>query len=225
MAKKPIHRCKYCLRTDFPCRSAVTRHIRKAVACSTAWNNELALLGNIHVFDEPHNFAPAPAPAPPSDLLEAPQPDSDVDMTFELENGFQFPLDPQESSEDDEEPPSKRARVEDVEDDDEDDLPQRNEARWVEDYPTPVAEVIATAKTMFEEWEENQKLTGSGRWAPFENEEEWEIAQWLMKHVGQGAIDEYLKLNIVSSPLHFCTPEAEGEHTVDAQSKSVVISE
>ena len=45
-------------------------------------------------------------------------------------------------------------------------------------------------------------LTGASKWSPFKNEDEWELAQWLLKNVGQSAIDEYLKLPSVSSS-HF----------------------
>ena len=34
-------------------------------------------------------------------------------------------------------------------------------------------------------------------WAPFKDEEEWELFRWLIKHVGQNRIDEFLKLSIV----------------------------
>ncbi|KAH9913718.1 uncharacterized protein B0H18DRAFT_887808 [Fomitopsis serialis] len=33
-------------------------------------------------------------------------------------------------------------------------------------------------------------------WAPFKDEEEWELFRWLIKHVGQNRIDEFLKLSI-----------------------------
>ena len=35
-------------------------------------------------------------------------------------------------------------------------------------------------------------------YGPFTNNEEWELAQWLSRRVGQKAIEEYLKLSIVS---------------------------
>ncbi|KAI6103380.1 hypothetical protein F5141DRAFT_962869, partial [Pisolithus sp. B1] len=35
-------------------------------------------------------------------------------------------------------------------------------------------------------------------WAPFHSEEEWELARFLMKNVGQTRMDEFLKLDINS---------------------------
>jgi hypothetical protein len=70
--------------------------------------------------------------------------------------------------------------------------------RWTEEYPGRVAEASGTAKTRFDEWQEEQMFTGVSKWSPFTNEEEWELAQWLLKNVGQSAIDDYLKLPSVS---------------------------
>ena len=36
-------------------------------------------------------------------------------------------------------------------------------------------------------------------WAPFEDLEEWDLAQWLLLNAGQNATDKFLKLPIVSN--------------------------
>ncbi|KAF9562392.1 hypothetical protein CPC08DRAFT_797291, partial [Agrocybe pediades] len=51
--------------------------------------------------------------------------------------------------------------------------------------------------TTFEIWREEQSINNTSEWSPFASEEEWELAQWLMKSVGQTAVDDYLKLHIV----------------------------
>ncbi|KAF8228358.1 hypothetical protein L208DRAFT_1291921, partial [Tricholoma matsutake] len=44
-------------------------------------------------------------------------------------------------------------------------------------------------------WEEQSAL-GKNKWAPFASQEECDLAEWLMKSVGQNSIDEFLKLPI-----------------------------
>ncbi|EJF60224.1 hypothetical protein DICSQDRAFT_63569 [Dichomitus squalens LYAD-421 SS1] len=86
--------------------------------------------------------------------------------------------------------------VEDVPDEDLDagGLPR---CPWVEDYPGPAGTPLGGAKTLFEEYRDVHKEAGKGRWAPFESEEEWELAQWLLTSgLSQQAIDKYLKLDI-----------------------------
>ena len=70
--------------------------------------------------------------------------------------------------------------------------------RWTEAYPGGVAQGYGRAKTTFDDWRDEQMLTGASQWSPFEDEEEWELTQWLFKNVGQSAIDEYMKLPSVS---------------------------
>ena len=70
--------------------------------------------------------------------------------------------------------------------------------RWTEAFPACVAEGHGRARTRFDDWRSQQILTGASQWSPFEDEDEWELTQWLFKNVGQSAIDEYLKLPSVS---------------------------
>ncbi|KAF8868528.1 hypothetical protein BD779DRAFT_1397671, partial [Infundibulicybe gibba] len=53
-------------------------------------------------------------------------------------------------------------------------------------------------KTKFELLLENQIRDGTDQWAPFASQEEWGLAVWLMKNVGQTSTDEFLKLPAVS---------------------------
>lgn len=81
--------------------------------------------------------------------------------------------------------------MEEVEDED---APGR---RYVQSYPEGAAYILGQGKTMFETYREEQDGRKEQRWAPFQDKEEWELAQWLMKNVGQMKIDEFLKLDIV----------------------------
>ncbi|KAJ7880813.1 hypothetical protein B0H14DRAFT_3764554 [Mycena olivaceomarginata] len=85
----------------------------------------------------------------------------------------------------------QRATVEEVEDEDE---------RYVQDFPEhfEAGKGMDECKTYFETLRDNQKAEGSAPWYPFESEEEWELAQWLITSgLSQTKTDDYLKLNVV----------------------------
>jgi hypothetical protein len=47
-------------------------------------------------------------------------------------------------------------------------------------------------------WREQQENTLS-RWGPFEDQDEWELAKWLVRNVGQKQLNTFLTLDIVRS--------------------------
>jgi hypothetical protein len=72
--------------------------------------------------------------------------------------------------------------------------------RYIEDYPE---EYLAGAtwghcRPLFESLDEERKREGGNRWTPFEDEDEWQLAEWLIRNVGQKQTDSFLKLPIVS---------------------------
>ena len=91
--------------------------------------------------------------------------------------------------------PSKRARVEkDIED-----LPcWPASGRFTEQYPGVTATILGKKMTIFESMEAAELENDENEWAPFLDEDEWELAQFLMQNVGQKKMDKYLKLKIVS---------------------------
>jgi hypothetical protein len=93
------------------------------------------------------------------------------------------------------EPQSKRARVEEVDDEEAGGL-----RRWVQEFEG-AAEELAEGKTLFDELREQQEAMCEPPLAPFADEEEWELAQWLMKNATQTATDQFLKLKGVSRSL------------------------
>ena len=76
--------------------------------------------------------------------------------------------------------------------------------RYAEDYnPAGVAHILRKSQTIFEvlkEVQSNARL-GDNPWAPFKDEEEWELAIFLVKEVSQTGANKYLKLKIVSGGL------------------------
>ncbi|KAG6852687.1 hypothetical protein C0991_009891, partial [Blastosporella zonata] len=58
----------------------------------------------------------------------------------------------------------------------------------------------ATWGTNIPEFEKIHREQEAGRqtqWGPFKDEEEWQLAEWLIQNVGQTQTDEFLKLPIV----------------------------
>jgi len=55
-----------------------------------------------------------------------------------------------------------------------------------------------TAQSYFEKIRAEQMKQGQDLWAPFGDQEEWELVEWLITNVGQNMTDKFLKLPIVS---------------------------
>lgn len=71
--------------------------------------------------------------------------------------------------------------------------------RYVEEFDTTHKAGAAWGQQipLFESIWLNQKQEGICQWGPFDGEEEWELAEWLIKNVGQKQTDTFLKLPIV----------------------------
>ncbi|KAJ7810821.1 hypothetical protein B0H13DRAFT_2384353 [Mycena leptocephala] len=70
--------------------------------------------------------------------------------------------------------------------------------RWRETVPGHGGATYGLGKTVFEEIRDNEILKGAEVLGPFKDEAEWELAKWLIKHVGHTAADEFLKLSIIA---------------------------
>jgi hypothetical protein len=76
--------------------------------------------------------------------------------------------------------------------------------RYAEDYNSEnVAHILQKSQSAFEALKEDQNNAGFAEkpWTPFEDQDEWELAQFLIKEVTQTATNKYLKLPIVSRGL------------------------
>lgn len=94
-------------------------------------------------------------------------------------------------------PPNPRqTTLEEIVDEDAPDAP-----RWFEDYPFPAGSIIEQVDpvyTKFESIRQKQKMADEAPWAPFESEDEWELARWLMESgISQKKTDSFLKLPTV----------------------------
>ena len=80
--------------------------------------------------------------------------------------------------------------------------PQNNDGdsgRYIENFPEEyfAGAIWGHCKSHFENLNNEQKRVGSSCWAPFEDEDEWQLAEWLIRNVGQKQTDTFLKLPIV----------------------------
>lgn len=167
--------CNYCRRT-FTSGAGVKSHIRQTPSCQQEFDKHTYQKGQA-------------AQSPSTEAIAAP-------YNSAFDTAPDFPMD--------EEPPSKRARIDDVEDEDDEletgGLPKRPFV----DYSARLSTKIkGRGQTLFEAMDAAQ-AGKDNPWAPFADKEEWELAHWLMtKGLTQSAVDDYLKLPIVSiSPSH-----------------------
>ena len=86
---------------------------------------------------------------------------------------------------------SKRARVEEVED--EEAYPQ-----YAQDFPIS-PKLLVMGQTLFKVICKDQQNKGQTPWAPFEDQEDWELARWLTQNVTQTAAKEFLMMKGVHS--------------------------
>ncbi|KAG0696903.1 hypothetical protein DFH29DRAFT_812529 [Suillus ampliporus] len=83
---------------------------------------------------------------------------------------------------------SRRVTVEDVTD-------EEDGRQYFEPYPE-AGWTLREGQTSFERHQQYKESEGEDKWAPFGNEEEWGLAEWLVKSLGQTKTDEFLKLPI-----------------------------
>ncbi|KAG1850657.1 hypothetical protein F4604DRAFT_1592754 [Suillus subluteus] len=62
--------------------------------------------------------------------------------------------------------------------------------------------MLSCAESMFHDIRAQQEAQGLDPWVPFADAEEWGLVKWLVSHVGQNAIDKFMKLPIVSHHLN-----------------------
>jgi hypothetical protein len=80
---------------------------------------------------------------------------------------------------------------------------EKEAAVYVEECPADLRAGAVWGEEVpdFEKLSREQKENGSSRWGPFEDEDEWDLAKWLIRNVGHNQTDSFLNLNIVGSYL------------------------
>ncbi|PCH44893.1 hypothetical protein WOLCODRAFT_91051 [Wolfiporia cocos MD-104 SS10] len=192
------YRCNFCGK-QMPTISGVWRHIAKQQECRLKWEHTIArTAGSISAFDAPDNEELY------SESNERLTSHMTTDFTIQdgmannIEADFRDfvpgsrPLSPVPAADQGDERQQKRARVDDVENEEES-IPLQG--RYIEHFPGNVADVLRHENTTFEMLH-SQTLSCSdpNQFAPFADEEEWGLAEWLAHNLGQTQTDEYLNL-------------------------------
>lgn len=198
--------CNFCLK-PFPKASRIRAHIQNSPACRAKWDREVArrpyLAGTSQAADPPISA--------PHDRDHTHHPN---DLALE-EFADSFANDPRMASPERDQPPSKRVRVEEVPDEGE-------PTRYCRAYPEQAADILGIQNTNFEKMREQQTASDSpdNRWAPFLNEEEWELAEWLITETTQKGRDKFLKLPIVGVFSHRCDTWNSPQTTCQTKSRT-----
>jgi hypothetical protein len=154
-------------RKTFSTQRSVNQHISASTTCLKEWHKDI-----VRKDDNTPKCRPTNSPEPkPHDDFPCP------DLTHEFDDA------------------ANQTNLEDEDDTHEDHL--ATPKRYFEPFPGRAGDALRQEKTRFETLEEEQRLEGKLPWEPFASREEWGLAEWLMKNVGQTSTDQYLQLPIV----------------------------
>ncbi|KIN92671.1 hypothetical protein M404DRAFT_172847, partial [Pisolithus tinctorius Marx 270] len=90
-------------------------------------------------------------------------------------------------------PLPRHASVEDVEDG----SSPAGDRHFIEQYTGFATRILGSRATAFKEMKKTEQKNNNNQWAPFQNKNEWDLACFLMKNMGQTKINEFLKLSLV----------------------------
>ncbi|KAJ7731496.1 hypothetical protein B0H16DRAFT_1772807 [Mycena metata] len=181
-----IFRCQYCAR-QLKNKAGVNRHISNTAACREKWAHTLSAItvANNEVEEPPRT------PEPETDRPESPAAWSDND-TMGIGDNFMPSAGPHASPSPEPLPRSRRATVEEVLDKDDPQNHRRFRSQASTQKRGSLRRGFPSAKL---------KLclsSGDSKFAPFTDNDEWELARWLSKNVSQTATEEYLQLPSLS---------------------------
>ncbi|KAJ3487506.1 hypothetical protein NLI96_g3483 [Meripilus lineatus] len=76
---------------------------------------------------------------------------------------------------------------------------EEDDGIWVESFPSNknAGGIFGEAQTSFQSIRDDQVLRGAEIWGLFRDEDEWELAKWLIKNVGHNQAEEFLKLQAI----------------------------
>ncbi|KAI6156712.1 hypothetical protein BKA82DRAFT_4325524 [Pisolithus tinctorius] len=169
------HHCDYCLKT-ISTVAGVKRHISQSAACQQQWKQVLERTASTASVDEDHQLDDGQLEYMPnlaSDWHYKPS-DDGLDL---LEGSLV----------------QQHASVEDVEDG----SSPAGDRHFIEQYTGFATRILGSRATAFKEMKKTEQKNNNNQWAPFQNKNEWDLACFLMKNMGQTKINEFLKLSLV----------------------------
>ena len=180
-------RCKYCHK-ELLSDSALKRHIAATPKCKEGWEKEIRELPSDPGANQQSKRTHLEYGADESRVDE---PNRWDDLHAFVPEACPEPVPPEAAASDHDELLHARK------------ISDTRSRRFVEAFPGPVAIPVGQGKTKFQLMYERQVEEGQDMHSLFANEQEWELAQWLSRRVGQKGIDEYLKLSMVSGVIEF----------------------
>ena len=181
----PNHpRCPYCSKA-LPSQNAVRLHVSSSLKCNDAWKKQFSQ-------NRPKKTRRLPLKSPEFYFLSyGPDSPSDDEMQTIADN-IHLPWSSEATTNSPDHAPAiptslARAVNEEV-----------RGLRFSLPYPRSIANPIGFKKTRFEVQKNHYLKDSKSPWHPFSNQDEWELARWLINNVNQKATEKYLKLPMVS---------------------------
>ena len=203
--------CGFCGKGPFPLDSGLKKHIRLSVNCNKAahqeWENHTKNMWDNS--SEPPDTDQQPPPEPP--ILEDEELANLQDITLEddllaLEDGLANTMGPPpDTPPANEIPPDQGARLRATVQDAEEGDNEIESTLYIEDFPEDLGAgaILGEEEPFFQTLRREQEESGSSWWGPFEDQDEWELGQWLIRNTGHNQTNALLNLNIVSSHRFF----------------------
>ncbi|KAG1732870.1 uncharacterized protein EDB91DRAFT_1238678 [Suillus paluster] len=151
------------------------RHVAGRPECRRQWASMIEDVEAENLDDAPDVDFPHQDAAPAGHVHPRPSPDTDNNPALRK---------------------TRRTTVEEVED--EDGMLFPNNGRYFEPQ-SDAGWALREGETNFERYRTYQEEEGEDPWSPFEDAEEWDLAQWLVKNLGQTRTNEFLKLPITQN--------------------------
>lgn len=173
-------RCKFCHKGPFPTQAGLNKHISLTKACHHASKKEFEK----HAANIWHERTPASESTPnaSSSALSSTATPERLSIEMEdmpnLDDNISFVGNERASGAPE--------------------IPTAPDVVFIEPFPEDAMAGAIWGKAMpkFQALWNEQKL-GDSTWGPFDDEEDWQLAEWLLKNIGQKQTDAFLKLPIV----------------------------
>jgi hypothetical protein len=206
--------CGFCLKA-LPTASGVLKHIQNTYECRQARIKQIKSY-SVHVVDleDDGDTGPEISDEQLDNELDVNDGTYDFNPTAYLDPPLELEPPALPSP-----PPNHRASVEDVNDDDN----PYETTRYIHKYPDTAGAIKAEADTKFERIRKEQVKEGLEPWAPFVDQDEWELAQWLTQNVRQKQTDNFLKLSIVCNCLCFYILSLPHRHFSDPKTDTAIL--
>ena len=170
--------CEYCRKGPFSLRASLNKHIRLSVNCSRAVQEKRETLATKKWNDAPSRpNRPPETPFLDDDEINNMPDDNALNDIPEEDVAITLPAPEMLHAK----PERLRTTVEKAMDDD------QNSAYFIEEFPANfgAGAVRGEEVPFFEKVLQEQEESGSSRWGPFEDQDEWELAQWLIRNGGR----------------------------------------